>query len=137
MPMAVLSGSMEPAYHKGSLILVDTGVGPENVKQGDIITYRADSKVIITHRVLEADHIERFFITKGDALPEQDNSPITYDMYVGVSGGEIPFFGYILLNAAAPRRLASIIAIISGVLVLLLVIPALLKQGNVMAEIGR
>ena len=48
-PYTVLSGSMEPTYHTGSLIYVKS-TKPEDVKVNDPITfYLANSKTIVTH----------------------------------------------------------------------------------------
>lgn len=51
-PYAVLSGSMEPAYHVGDLIYVEK-VAPEEIKVGDPITFVLnDDLVAATHRVV-------------------------------------------------------------------------------------
>lgn len=50
IPLAVLSGSMEPQYPVGSLIFVRP-VAAEDVKLGDPITfYMADGRTLATHR---------------------------------------------------------------------------------------
>ena len=48
----VLSGSMAPAFDAGSMVFVKP-VEPEEIKEGDIITYRGlgDSSFLTTHRV--------------------------------------------------------------------------------------
>ena len=54
-PYAVLSGSMEPAFHVGSLIYVKS-VDPEDIKVGDAITFRLSGEdTAATHRVIEID----------------------------------------------------------------------------------
>ena len=48
----VLSGSMEPTYHTGSLIYVKK-VDPHTLKSGDVITFMLDEDTIATHRITE------------------------------------------------------------------------------------
>nr|WP_317283096.1 signal peptidase I [uncultured Sellimonas sp.] len=50
--MAVLTGSMEPKYPVGSLIYVKEE-NPENLKVGDVITYRLSEDTVVTHRIVE------------------------------------------------------------------------------------
>ena len=45
--MAVLTGSMEPKYPVGSLIFVKEE-NPENLKVGDVITYRLSEDTVVT-----------------------------------------------------------------------------------------
>lgn len=52
-PYAVLSGSMEPAYHVGALIYVEKAA-PEEIKVGNPITFVPnDDLVAATHRVVQ------------------------------------------------------------------------------------
>ena len=51
-PFIVLSGSMEPAIHAGDLIITRV-TEPEHIAEGDIIAFRADKNVIVTHRVTD------------------------------------------------------------------------------------
>ena len=48
----VLSGSMEPTYHVGSLIYVKD-VDTDELKAGDVITYMLDEDTIVTHRIVD------------------------------------------------------------------------------------
>lgn len=66
--MAVVSGSMEPTFHKGDLI-VSKGVPAENLEVGDVIVYRNPLRGIdVVHRIVDIEqrggHI--YFFTKGD-----------------------------------------------------------------------
>jgi signal peptidase len=114
-PLGILGGSMRPAYKAGTLIFVNTNIPPEKVKVGDVITYQADSKTRITHRVYSLDREKHTFITKGDANDDPDNSPITYSMYVGVAGFPIPAMGYLLMNLTE-RKLTGSGLILTGFL---------------------
>ena len=54
-PMCVLSGSMEPTYHTGSLIYVKP-CAPEDVQVGDAITFVLNEDLdVVTHRVISID----------------------------------------------------------------------------------
>ena len=50
-PFTVLSGSMEPTYHTGSLIYVKS-VDPMTIEAGTPITFMLDENTIATHRVV-------------------------------------------------------------------------------------
>ena len=51
----VLSGSMEPTYHTGSLIYVKP-CAPEDVQVGDAITFVLNEDLdVVTHRVISID----------------------------------------------------------------------------------
>src|SRR5579862_4663081 len=51
----VLSGSMEPAIHTGS-VLMALPVPPESLKVGDVIVYnRSDVNESVTHRIISVD----------------------------------------------------------------------------------
>ncbi len=101
----VLTNSMKAGkgdnFAAGDIIIVkNTDAG--NIKVGDIITFipRRDSKVYLTHRVIEIkDKLNEatgiFFVTKGDANNSAD-PPISSDMLVGKKIFTIPFVGSIL-----------------------------------------
>jgi signal peptidase len=95
----VVSGSMEPTIHTGSVAFVKP-VSPSAVKKGDIIAFTSpsNSKDTILHRVDSISSTDPLlFKTKGD----NNNAPDLWDvMGVGVKGvyfGAIPYLG----NAAA------------------------------------
>ncbi len=66
-PFIVLSGSMEPAIMAGDLI-VTKNVDPENVAVGDVISFRVENDIMVSHRVTEVQTTGGLsFLTKGDA----------------------------------------------------------------------
>lgn len=67
---AVLSGSMEPTYHVGSIIYVKS-VDPSEIKIGDPITFVMNEQLTVaTHRVVRIDAENSAFYTKtGDDTP--------------------------------------------------------------------
>ena len=48
----VLSGSMEPTYHVGSLIYVKD-VDYRQLEAGDVITFMLDENTVATHRIIQ------------------------------------------------------------------------------------
>lgn len=66
-PFIVLSGSMEPAILAGDLI-VTKEIAPETIKVGDVISFRVENNIVVSHRVTEIiTEGGLFFLTKGDA----------------------------------------------------------------------
>ncbi len=93
-PYSVLSGSMEPTYHTGSLIYVKD-VPAEEIQVGDPITFVMDEKLTVaTHRVVEIDAETQHFTTKGDANDFIDAKPVHFNNLIGVPVFTIPKLGY-------------------------------------------
>ena len=122
----VVSGSMEPYYHVGSLVIVDKHVSPEEISVGDPITFRMNSGAVATHRVVSIDEEAREFTTKGDANEVQDMAPVPFDNMIGKAGASIPLIGYIPLYMRTPRGMFSIGAYVI-VFILLQIIPEIVK----------
>lgn len=82
-PFIVLSGSMEPEFYSGDLVLVKEVV-TSDLKVGDVISYR-EGQSVTTHRILEITEEQgtRKFITKGDHNNVSDRSPVTEDQVEG------------------------------------------------------
>ena len=89
--MVVLSGSMSPTFNTGSVVAVKP-VRFENIKKGDIITFKDVDGRTVTHRVLEKQ-IDKL-ITKGDANDAQDSSSVSSDRVVGKVNISVPYVGY-------------------------------------------
>ena len=119
---SVLSGSMEPAISTGDLVYVKS-TKPENVKEGDVITFSIDNETVATHRVVEViNKNENYsFRTKGDANQVEDNKLVTSQNLVGKVLFHIPKFGLILDKIrTGTGRIISIA--IGGIVVLLIVL---------------
>ena len=94
----VLSGSMEPTYHTGSLIYVKD-VDPFKLESGDVITFMLDEDTVATHRIVEVvpdeeDASTVRFRTKGDANNAEDGSLVHYKNVLGSPVFTIPKMGY-------------------------------------------
>lgn len=94
---AVLSGSMEPAILTGSLAYVDTGIGCEEIAEGDVIAFDIGDDKIVTHRVVENDESGQIMITKGDANTNIDLAPVAYTDFIGETVFSIPYLGFLLM----------------------------------------
>lgn len=123
---AVMSGSMEPYYHVGSIVFVDKHVTPEEIQVGDPITFHLENGAVATHRVIEIDEEAREFTTKGDANDVQDMAPVQFENLIGRAGTSIPWIGYIPLYMRTPKGMFSIGAYVI-VFILLQIIPEILK----------
>ncbi len=122
---SVRSGSMEPAIHRGSLVVVRR---TDSIKQGDVITfYTGFRKNTITHRVLEiVNRGQLYYRTKGDANNAPDSVLVPKEMVVGKVIYSLPYLGY---GVAFLQTLPGI--------VLFILVPALviiIDEGNQLKE---
>ena len=125
-PMIVLSGSMEPTYHTGSLIYVKK-VDPASLRAGDVITFLLDEDTVATHRIVEVvpdetDPSVLRFRTKGDANAVEDGSLVHYLNVVGSPVFSIPGLGYVAGFIQKPPGLYYALAL-GAVLLLVLILP--------------
>ena len=129
----VLSGSMEPTYHVGSLIYVKK-VDSTTIQPGQVITFMLDENTVATHRVVEVvpdedDPSTLRFRTKGDANDAEDGSLVHYKNVIGTPVFTIPKLGYAANYIQHPPGLY--VAISAGaVLLLLTFLPDLLSGGS-------
>ena len=100
----ITSGSMEPIYPIGSLIIVKA-TEPENIKKNDVITfYILDTDIVATHQVYEIDFDKRQFKTQGinnfddNGNIIQDSLPVNFSSLIGKCIFCIPYLGYIYKN---------------------------------------
>lgn len=126
-PLAVLSGSMEPTYHVGSLIFVKDADANE-VKQGDPITFKISADTMVTHRVIAIDTQNQCFYTKGDANNTPDGGSVSYENLVGKPAFTVPMLGYLAVYAQTRQGMIILITIILVVLVLTFVPDLLFKE---------
>lgn len=119
----VLSGSMEPTYHTGSLIYVKK-VDPYTIEEGQPITFMLNENTIATHRVVgivpdEEDPTVIRFRTKGDANDAEDGGLVHYKNVIGTPAFSIPYLGYVADYIQHPPGMY--VAISAGAVLLLLV----------------
>ena len=95
----VLSGSMEPNYHVGSVIYVRE-VEPSTLQVGDAISFLISENTVATHRIIEVLPDEKDpdvirFRTKGDNNDIADTNPVHCNNVLGKVVGTIPLLGYL------------------------------------------
>ena len=118
----VLSGSMEPTYHTGSLIYVKK-VDAAKLSEGTVITFMLDENTVATHRIVGVvpDEDEPGVVryrTKGDANEAEDGSLVHYKNVIGTPVFSIPGLGYLANYIQHPP--GTYVAVSAGAAVLLL-----------------
>ncbi len=117
-PFAVLSGSMEPAYHVGSLIYVRPAQ-PEEIRVGDPITFVLNEELAVaTHRVVRIDAESRNFYTKGDANDAEDMSPVYFKNLIGRPAFTIPYLGYVSAFINTKRGMILTVTVLAALAIL-------------------
>lgn len=108
----VLSGSMEPTFSKGTLLLVKE---EKQAEPGQIVVYQSGQELIV-HRVIQIEG--NLVTTKGDANEAAD-SVFDASQIKGVVVGWIPFLGSLVSFLKTPVGI-----------ILLLVCAVLLMEGS-------
>lgn len=101
--MTVLSGSMSPYLSAGDMIVIKE-TNPVLLKEGDVITYKQNSGLIVTHRIIEllGDENELMFRTKGDANNVEDFGLVSQNQLIGKVAFKIPYGGYVARFVRTP-----------------------------------
>ena len=130
-PFVVLSGSMEPEYHVGSLIYVKS-VDYKTLQVGDDITYMVDEDTIVTHRIIEVlideeDPETIRYFTQGIANDVPDGVSVHYKNIIGTPVFSIPYLGYVSNYIQNPP--GTYVAIAAGaILIMLVFLPDLFED---------
>ena len=82
----VLSGSMEPTYSAGDLLIVKKA---DHYQTGDIVVYQ-NGRSLVVHRIIDMNG--ETVTTQGDANNAPDE-PFAVSQIKGISVGSIPFVG--------------------------------------------
>lgn len=98
----VLSGSMEPTFSKGALLLVKQKKEPE---VGDIAVYQTENRLVV-HRIIRID--DDRVTTQGDANNVAD-APVPRAEIKGVVAGWIPHLGIVLSWLRTPAGIVIIL----------------------------
>ena len=135
-PYTVLSGSMEPSYHVGSVIYV-TKAEADELEVGDTITYRLQSGTVVTHRIVEVldnDGATPSFKTKGDANDVVDGTPVPYSAIIGKAAFSIPYLGYVSDMVQKPIGLIIILGSCVAVFMISFIIDVILPKEDKKAD---
>ena len=126
--LTVLSGSMEPTIHTGSVVFVKP---ISEYKVGEIVTFGKNDKnnIPTTHRIVESrvqdGHI--FYKTKGDANDSEDSREIAQDDIVGRVYFSIPYLGYAINFVKKPIGL-MIAIVVPAVIIIYDQIQRIIKE---------
>lgn len=98
----VLSGSMEPTFSRGDLIIVKA---TDSYEINDIVVFQEEHSLVV-HRLLE--EAEETIITKGDANNVADE-PVDKSLVKGIVIGWIPYLGSLVELLKTPVGTAGTI----------------------------
>ncbi|KAG8457765.1 hypothetical protein KFE25_005778 [Diacronema lutheri] len=104
--VVVLSGSMEPAFHRGDILFLHMGYSP--FRAGDIVVFKvADRDIPIVHRVIKVHEKPSGVVdilTKGDNNSVDDRglyaagqSWINKEHIIGRARGYLPYIGMVTI----------------------------------------
>ncbi|XP_006005844.1 signal peptidase complex catalytic subunit SEC11C [Latimeria chalumnae] len=122
--VVVLSGSMEPVFHRGDLLLL-TNYQEDPIRAGEIVVFKVKGRDIpIVHRVIKVHEKENGdikFLTKGDNnnvddrnLYEEDHNWLEKKDVVGRARGLLPYIGMVtIVMEEYPKLKYGILAIMS------------------------
>ena len=130
-PYTVLSGSMEPNYHVGSLVYIRE-TDPTTLQVDDPVTYRMTDGTTVTHRVYEVLEQDGrpAYRTKGDANDDPDGPLLTPDRVMGRPVFTIPLLGYVSVFVQNPPGSLITVVVCALLLALTLLTDLLFPNGN-------
>ena len=110
-PFIVLTGSMEPVFYSGDLVMVKE-VEASSLQVGDVIAFR-EGTAVITHRIVQIENPASGlrFITKGDNNNVNDRRPVTVEQLEGRYLYRISKLGNFAMFMQTPVGMALFIAL--------------------------
>lgn len=121
--MNVLTGSMEPTYQVGDIVVIKA-TNPDELKKDDVITFISSDPDLkgqaVTHRIINIEEKtgQKKFETKGDNNKVADETLVTQDKVLGKVQFKIPFVGK-AVNFMQTNRAAFFLIIILPMLVIM------------------
>lgn len=106
----VISGSMKPNLEIGDIVITKE---IEDIKKGDIITFRQQNS-IITHRVVDIinENEKLYYQTKGDNNNSNDEILVEYKDIEGIYACRIPKIGIVINNIQNTTSMIIIILVL-------------------------
>jgi signal peptidase len=101
----ISGGSMEPAIHRGSLV-ISRPVSPDGLQAGDIVTFRrTEEQASVTHRIVAVHEIDGklAFTMKGDANDAPDPNDVSFSVDTPRVVLSVPYAGYALVFLHSAR----------------------------------
>lgn len=132
---SVSTGSMEPAYPVGTLVIVQP-VAFDELSGGDVITFKSGGAVV-THRVTAIETDDRLIHTKGDNNNTEDFAPVPYENVIGRVVYGVARVGCIVLFAKTRRGIIVCSGIIAVIFFSQVIAGSLEKDENDDGEDGR
>lgn len=120
-PYTVLTGSMEPTYPPGTLIVVKP-TDSAALGIGDAITFQWESGKpdVVTHRITSVQYSakgELRFTTQGDANRAPDERPVVPEQIRGKVWYSVPYAGYVNNYITGKQRSALLVVVVGGLLI--------------------
>ncbi len=127
-PLIVQSGSMEPAYPRGSMLYV-RGTEASELTEGTAVTFHLeDEETLVTHRIIRIDTEKEEIYTKGDANVLEDVAATPFEKIVGIPFFCIPHLGQLAGYLSSMAGKAGVIMLVVMVCLLSWMDGALLRQ---------
>jgi signal peptidase len=116
VPLAILTGSMEPRLPPGTLIVVRP-TDPTDLAVGDVVTYqiRPGDPDLVTHRIVGvsvATNGSARYVLKGDNNSDADAEPVLPEQVKGRLWYAVPLLGFVstALNGEARGWIIPVLA---------------------------
>ncbi len=128
----VLSGSMEPVYHTGSVIYVKEVDDPSALEENTVITFYIGENTVATHRIIEVvnENGTVSYRTKGDANDIEDGGLVSPDRIIGSPIFTIPYLGYVVSVIQSPSGRFFAIAAIAFTFIITMIPDLLTDDGK-------
>ena len=121
-PFTILSGSMQPAYAVGDVVL-DERIAPTEARPGDVVTFTDPSRqgATVTHRVerLTRNGAQVTFVTRGDANNASETWAVAANGTVGRVRMRVPKVGWALQWARSREGRIGLIVLPAALLALI------------------
>lgn len=126
--MIVASGSMSKVHEsdyelkqKGwdnqfqqfDVIVLDKVSRFSDLKQGDVIAFKANDGTNVIHRIRKIDYLSKTFTTQGDAVGKADGYNPSYDQVIGrYVSKRIPLIGIFVIFFQSPAGIVTVLALL-------------------------
>lgn len=120
-PYTILTGSMDPTYPPGTLVVVREA-DPDEIATGDVVTFqlRSGEPAVATHRVVGVGRAtvgdEVVLTTKGDANAAADAEPVRAVQVRGRVWYAVPWLGHVGAAFSAQSRQLVVYVVAGGLL---------------------
>ncbi len=90
--VVITSGSMSPSFSIGDVVMASPHNG-RDLAIGDVVVFSDPARTgLLTHRI-ESTNPDGSYVTKGDANPQPDSTPLRPEQVVGVGSFIVPLIG--------------------------------------------